>query len=356
MGAFGPRSSVGLDLGSHTLKVAELVRAGDSVRIERVGTMPTPPGAVSKGVAVDADALAPTLRTLFQDAGIGSTRIATALGGQAAVIREVTVPAMPDADLAQAVAFEAERYLPPGAGEVRCEYRVVDRTSENGQLELLLVATEKGLIDRQLAPLAMAGLTSDLMEVTPFSMARAVSPDPGHNGHPMMYVDLGAEGTDVLIVDEGRVRLARAIPIGGDALTRAIADALGLDTFAAEMLKVERGRLVLEGEQPGESRAGEVHRAILPVVERLTAELRRSLDFYRARLHGRPLSTVVLTGGTAKLGNVAPYLGAALGLRVEMGDPFRACDVGAGVPATSRADIAPVMAVAVGLALRGARA
>ena len=356
MGAFRPRSSVGLDLGSHSLKVAELVRAGVSLRIERVGMAPTPPGAVSKGVAVDADALAPAIRALFQDVGIGSTRIATALGGQAAVIREVTVPAMPDADLAQAAAFEAERYLPAGAGEVRCEYRVVGPAPEKGQLELLLVATEKGLIDRHLAPLVMAGLTSDLMEVTPFSMARAVAPDASRNGHPMMYVDLGAESADALVVDEGRVRLARTIPIGGNALTQAIADALGLDTFAAEMLKVERGRLVLEGEQPGESRAADVHRAILPVVERLSAELRRSLDFYRARLHGRPLSAVVLTGGTAKLGNLAPFLGAALGLRVEVGDPFQACDVGAGVPAASRADLAPVMAVAVGLALRGAHA
>lgn len=356
MGGFGPRSSVGLDLGSHTLKVAELVRAGDILRLARVGIAPTPPGAVSKGVAVDAAALAPAIRTLFRDAGIGSTRIATALGGQAAVIREVTVPAMPDADLAQAAAFEAERYLPTGAGEVRCEYRVVGRTPENGQLELLLVATEKGLIDRHLAPLAMAGLTSDLMEVTPFSMARAVAPDAGQNGHPTMFVNLGAESADVLVVDEGRVRLARTIPVGGDALTQAVADALGLDTSAAELLKVERGRLILEGEQPGESRAAEVHRAILPVVARLAGELRRSLDFYRTRLHGRPLSTVVLTGGTAKLANLAPFLGSTLGLRVEIGDPFRACEVGAGVPAASRADIAPVMAVAVGLALRGARA
>ena len=356
MGAFGSRSSVGLDLGSHTLKVAELVQAGDTLRIERVGMVRTPPGAVSKGVAVNADALAQAIRTLLQDTGIGSTRIATALGGQAAVIREVTVPAMPDADLAQAAAFEAERYLPAGAGEVRCEYRVVGRTADNGQLELLLVATEKGLIDRHLAPLAMAGLTPDLMEVTPFSMARAVAPGAGHDGHPMMYVDLGAESADVLIVDDGRVRLARTVPVGGDALTQVIAQALGLDTSAAEALKVERGRLVLDEEQPGEAGAAAVHRAILPVVTRLGTELRRSLDFYRARLHGRPVSAVVLTGGTAKVGNLAPFLSSALGLPVEIGDPFQACDVGAGVPAASRAEVAPVMAVAVGLALRGARA
>jgi type IV pilus assembly protein PilM len=91
-------------------------------------------------------------------------------------------------------------------------------------------------------------------------------------------------------------------------------------------------------------------------VTRLSTELRRSLDFYLARLRGQAIAKVVLTGGTAKLGNLAPFLVAALGLSVEIGDPFAMCDVGAGFPPGYLEDVAPMMAVAVGLALRGAHA
>lgn len=356
MGRFGAQSSVGLDLGSHALKVVELVRSGEGVRVACIGMVQTPPGAVSKGVAADPDALAPAIRALFQEAGIRSKRIVTALGGEAAVIREVTVPTMPEAELAQAVAFEAERYLPAGTNEVRCDYCVVGRTPEDSHLELLLVATGKDQIDRHLAPLTKAGLMSEVMEVTPFSMARAVAQGAGQNGNAIMYVDLGAECSTLLIVDAGRVRLARTIAIGGNALTRAIAEALNLDVAAAETLKAQRGQLGLDGDPPGDRAVGEMHRAIVPGVTRLSTDLRRSLDFYLARLRGQALAKVVLTGGTAKLGNLVPFLSTALGLPVEIGNPFALCDVDAGVPAAYLADVAPMMAVAVGLALRGAHA
>lgn len=354
MGYFGPRSSVGLDLGSHALKVAEVVRSGDGVKIERVGMAPTPPGAVSKGVAVDPEALVRVIRALFQEAGIRAKRIVTALGSEAVVIREVTVPAMPDAELAQAVAFEAERYLPAGTREVRCDYRVVGRTSEGKQLELLLVATGKELLDQHLAPLTMAGLVSEIMEATPFSMVRAVAHGNGQNGHAAMYVDLGAESSVILIVDGERVRLVRTIAFGGNVLTRAIAEALNLDGAAAQTLKEQRAQVLLDKEQ-GEGVDGELHKAIAPAVTRLGTELRRSLDFYLARLRGQAITRIVLTGGGAKLGNLAPFLSAAVGVPTEIGNPFARCDVDPDVPPAYREDQAPMMAVAVGLAMRGAR-
>jgi len=356
MGYFGPRSSVGLDLGCHALKVAEVVRSGDTVRVERVGMVPTPPGAVSKGVAVDPDALVPAIRVLFQEAGIRAKRIVTALGAEAVVIREVTVPAMPEAELAQAVSFEAERYLPASTREARCDYRVLGRTPDDKQLELLLVATGKELIDRHLALLTMAGLTSEVMEATPLSMVRGVARGNGRNGHATMYVDLGAESSVILIVDGERVPLARTIAIGGNALTKAIAEALNIDGVAAETLKEQRAQLVVNGEQSGEETVGVLHQAMVPAVTRLASELRRSIEYYLARVRREAISNVVLTGGGAKLGNLGRFLSAAVGLPVEIGNPFALCDVGADVPPAYREDQAPTMAVAVGLAMRSARA
>ncbi len=351
MGLVGHRSSVGLDLGSHALKVAELVRSGGSFRVTRIGMVQTPPGAVSKGVAANSDALVPAIRNLLQETGIRSKRVATALGGQAVTIRELRVPEMPEAELEQAVTFEAERYLPPGISEVSCHYHVLGRIPEDGQLEILLVATGKELIDRHVAPLSMAGLTSEMMEVTPFSMVRAVAPHNGQSDKTTVYVDLGAESSDILILHKERSRLARNIPLGGNALTKAIAETMNVDFATAQMLKEQRAEMLLEGEQLHDMTLRRLHQAILPVVTRICTELRRSLDFYLTRLRGQAISKIVLTGGTAKLKDLAPFLSGQLGLPVEIGNPFDTCE--ANYPPEYLADVAPMMAVAVGLALEG---
>ncbi|OLD47321.1 MAG: hypothetical protein AUI83_14465, partial [Armatimonadetes bacterium 13_1_40CM_3_65_7] len=285
---------------------------------------------------------------------IRSKRVVTALGGQSAIIRLLTIPDMPEGDLERAIAFEVDRYLPAGVREVKHNYRVLGRKPQDGggQLEILLVVAAKDLVDRHLAPLAAAGLTSGVMEVTPFSMVRAVAPRNGDGDTATVYVDIGAESSDILIAVEDRLRLARNIPIGGNALTKAIAEALGLDVDAARTLKEERAQALLERDPAGDLR--QLHQAILPVLSSMVIELRRSLDFYQARLGDQPISKVVLTGGTAKLKNLAPFLSAELGVPVELGNPFGACDA-TGLAPEYVADVAPMMAVAVGLALRGAQ-
>src|SRR5579885_1244779 len=219
MGLFvATRSWVGLDLGSYALKVVEVVRSNGGVKVARMAMAQTPPGAVAEGVAVDPEALAPAIRALLGEAGIKGKRVVTALGGEAVIVRELKVPDMPESELEQAVAFEAERYLPAGVKEVSRDFQVLGKVPEEGQLEILLVAARKELIDQQIAPLQKTGVTPAVLEVTPFSMLRAV-----------VYVDLGAETSDILIVEGQRLRLARNIARGGSALTRAVAESLSLE-------------------------------------------------------------------------------------------------------------------------------
>ena len=149
-----------------------------------------------------------------------------------------------------------------------------------------------------------------------------------------------------------RLRLARNISTGGTAVTKAIADALSLEVPAAQTLKEERAQLLLEGQQPGDNTLVQVHEAILPVINSIFTEVRRSLDYYQTRSRGQAVSKVILTGGTAKLKNLAPFLSEELGLPVEIGNPFASCSADA-FPKEYLSDVGPMMAVAVGLALRG---
>lgn len=374
MGLFGSRSSIGLDLGSHTLKAVEVAPVGGgSFKVTRLGVAPTPPGSVADGVAASPEALGAAIKNLLSTAGIRGNRVVTALGGEAVIIRELKLPEMPDAELEQAVAYEAERYLPYGVRDVSRDFQVLGKAAEEGQLEILLVAARKEVVSRQLAALQSTGLSANILDVAPFSMLRAVGARTaaarreavavgardrgdgqvdGHDG-TVVYVDLGAESSDIIIMEGERLRLARNISTGGNAITKAIAEALSLELPAAQTLKEDRAQLLLEGQQPDDPTVGHLHDAILPVINSIFTEVRRSLDYYQTRSRGQAVGRVLLTGGTAKLRNLAPFLSEELGLPVEVGNPFAAFRAEAAFPQEYLNDIAPMMAVAVGLALRG---
>ena len=118
MSSFGSRPVIGLDLGSHTLKVVEAVHAGGGLRLTRVGLAQTPPKGVAGGVASGSEALAAATRDLLANVGIRGSRVVTALGAEAVTIREMKLHEMPEAELAHGVVYEAERHLPSGGRDV----------------------------------------------------------------------------------------------------------------------------------------------------------------------------------------------------------------------------------------------
>ncbi|HLJ61970.1 MAG TPA: type IV pilus assembly protein PilM [bacterium] len=363
MGLHRHRTSVGLDLGSHALKAVEVVPADGKLKISRVALAPTPAGAVTEGVATDPAVLAPAIRALLEEGGIRTKRVVTAVGGEAVIIRELKLPEMPQIELERAVAFEAERYLPAGVQDVSRDFQVLGKSLEEKQLDILLVAARKELVDRQLAPLRAVGLSSSVMEVTSFSMVRAFETNGSNGSHDSaephgdatVYVDLGAESSDIIVMEGDRLRLARNIPIGGNAVTKAVAEAMSIEFDAAQTLKERQAQILVEGQRAEDMVVQHVHEAMLPVITSIFTEVRRSMDFYTARSRGQAIAKVVLTGGTAKLTNLARYLGDELGVPVEVGNPFETHQVDAALPPDRLAEVGPMMAVAVGLALRGAR-
>jgi type IV pilus assembly protein PilM len=310
---------------------------------------------VTEGVASGSEALAAGTRDLLANAGIRGSRVVTALGGEAVTIREMKLPEMPEAELAHAVVYEAERHLPSGGRDVVRDFQVLGQAPETGQLEILLVAARKEFVDRQLAALRASGLSAVTLDVAPFSMLRAIAGN-GPATDPVLYLDLGAESSDILIIEGGRLRLARNITIGGNALTKAIAEGLDLEFADAEMLKEQRGKLFPEGQNLADATSAHVYDAILPVINDVLTEVCRSLDYHQTRLRDRPVTRVVLSGGTAKLVGLAPFMSEELGLPVEIADPFAAFEAGDAFPSEFLHEVGPMMAVAVGLALKGRKA
>lgn len=360
MALFGSKSFVGLDVGSHAIKVVELAPAGSRFRVLHAGSGEMPPGVVKEGVVVEPQSVGTAIRQVLSTAGVRAGRVVSAVGGQAVIVRELKLPPMSEDELKQAARFEAERYIPYGVREVNMDFDVIGETTEENQKKVvvLLVAARREIVDKHVQALESAGLEPFVLDVESFAVMRALDPQARTegDGHATVFVDLGGETTDIVITEGGQMRLTRNVNIGGDSLTKAVASRLEMEFQSAAQVKEEKGAVLLEGETlPDDRTVLALHDAMLPILGDLATEIRRSLDYFQTRWRESRVGRVVLSGGTARLSNLDRFLSLELGVETVVGDPFMQCDVSERVlPAALRRQVAPAMATAVGLAMRGA--
>lgn len=359
MGVGGKRF-VGIDVGSHAVKVVELAPAGSRFKVVHAAIGDTPPGAVKEGTVVDPQALGLAIRQVAGQAGIKSGRVVSAVGGQAVIVRELKLPPMSDEELKQAARFEAERYIPYGVKEVNMDFDVIGETLEDNQkkMVMLLVAARKEIVDKHVQALEAAGMQPFVLDVESFAVMRSLDAQAHRNGDgdAAVLVDLGAETTDIVVTEGDQLRLTRNVNIGGDSLTKAVASRMDMEFRSAEQLKEEKGTVLLEGEAvPDDQAVSSLHDVMLPILGDLATEIRRSLDYFQTRWRDSRVGRVVLSGGTARLQNLDRFLSLELGVETLVGDPFTLCEVPDRVlSADARKQIGPALATAVGLAMRGA--
>jgi type IV pilus assembly protein PilM len=273
------------------------------------------------------------------------------------------------------------------------------------------------MIEAHVQALFNAGLDPIALDVEPLSACRSlidVGRDQGSYEHTYALLNIGAQTTDLSIFRPGGLlSFTRPIPVAGDNITNAIADNLGYEFHEAERAKIEHGRVYVEGapalsastgarpeepvafappppegeEEPSGGRVFElggetgpprppaqpppgaalpvvhaptsgsperqVYDAMLPTLVELVTEVRRSIEYYVNRFPDSHVDTVVIYGGTARLGSFPEFLANEIGMKVEVGNPFKHLTVDEGsVPSEMHSENACFMPIVVGLAVR----
>jgi type IV pilus assembly protein PilM len=340
---------VGLEIGSTALRAVEL-RKPDAARptVVRRMTAPLPAGAAEHGEIVDPVALGAALKRLWASAGFTSRQVVLGIGGQRVLARDLTVPRMPLKRIRESLPFLVQETLPVPVDQVLLDFYPVEQgEGEHGPVvHGLLVAALASTVRANVAGVQAAGLTVAGVDIVPFALARALRHDLEPTGASAI-VDLGASATTVILT-EGRVpRFVRVIPTGGDDLTAALVDRLGIEKARAEEAK----RLV--GGEPGElpDDLREAPEVVRDFQRDLLLDLRNTLGYYTNSHAGVAVQRIVLTGGGAAVGGFEDLLVRVSGSAVQRGDPFRRVRVDRRAGLDRIGDGA--LAVAFGLALQG---
>ena len=402
------RSSIGLDIGTRAVRLAEVRGGSAGPELIRFGRMLLPDGAVDHGEITDPLAVASTVMNLWRRLGLQGKAVHVGVANRRVIVRTIEVPMMSREDLASAIKFQAQDHIPIPLDQAVMDYEVLDEVqgAEGAPMQrVLVVAAERVMIEPLLAAVRSANLELASLELNAYPLVRCFG--NGAQGAEAI-VDIGAGVTNVVVHQGGKIQFTRILPsFGGDEFTSAVAEALNVDKAEAETLKRRASRLLadrarqlvpvgattnrglpmapsaqapaaptsmpqpaapaflatasgIESTEPtmvapsDESPLEHLARVIEPLMDRFVTEVRGSLDFYAGLAGVAPIDRIVLTGGGALLGGIAEELNAAVGVPVDLGHPFNRVPIGPiEVSAEERAVAEPFIGLAVGLAMAG---
>lgn len=337
---------VGLEIGQNKFRAVELKKVkGDKKELVRYASEDSPPCPLSSDAQIDWAEIAAALDKFFSAAGLSSRNVVSALPESQVFTRVITIPKMSRKELANAMKWEAEQYVPIPLEEVSFDYHVIDESGED-KMDVLLVAAPLTLTKKYLKILNDAHLRVVGLETESIATARSLvgldSVSPA-----TMVVGISATTTDISIVSGGNIRFTRSISGGGDALVRAVAQHLNFETERAEEYLRSYGleESALEGK---------VVQAIKPIFDIIVSEVKKSVAYYLTHRKDESIERLILSGEFAVVPGVLVSLASALDFEVQLADPWDAVSIPAKFKREELEDIGPEFAVAVGLALKEA--
>jgi type IV pilus assembly protein PilM len=348
--AIAPRL-ISLNLGSQTTGLAEfrMQAHGGLVlldyRLREISTDPTSEEMRRTQIAV-------AVREMMSELHIKQGAVNYALPAQSVFARFVKLPALEQEKLEKIIAFEAQQNVPFPIDDVVWDYQLVGGGIEE-QTQVILVAIKIDLLDDITAGVEEAGLHTATIDVAPMALYNAFRYSyPNANGCSLL-VDIGARTTNVLFIEAGRI-FSRSLPIGGSAITAAIAREFEESFEAAETRKRRDGFVGLGGAyaEPSEHDVARVSKLARSTMTRLHAELMRSISHNRAQQQGSRPDRIFLCGGAAGMPYMREFFHEKFQLPIEFFNPLRNVTVSEAASASDVAHYAHLLGELVGVALR----
>jgi type IV pilus assembly protein PilM len=347
--------ALGLDIGSTSVKMILLKeqrkRGEVGFALQSFGMKPLPPEAIVDGALMNSTAIVQALQELMSELKVKGKEVAIGVSGHSVIIKKIQMPRMTQEELEESIQWEAEQYIPFDVKDVNIDTQILDAGGNDatGQMDVLLVAAKKDMINDYTTVVSEAGLAPVVVDVDAFAVQNMfnVNYDMPEK-ETVVLINAGASVVNINIIANGVTVFTRDVTIGGNQFTEEIQKQLNVSYEEAEALKIGGNRADADAVVPQE-----VERVLASVAEQVAGEIQRSLDFYAGTAADANFSKVFLSGGTAKIPALFKTIEARVGVPVEILNPFRKIDVdNRKFDPAFIMDVAPMAAVAVGLALR----
>lgn len=162
------RRCLGIDIGTTSVKVAEIAADKASVRLVRLVQQeyPFPPGPMDDS---RREAVSQVLKQLLKENKITTRQAVFCLPGQSVFIRRIKVPRTSEERLHRIVSYEARQQIPFALEQSIIEYQVFDY-GNSAEVEVLLVAMKKEIIGEFMKLVTKTGLRASMISISSLAL------------------------------------------------------------------------------------------------------------------------------------------------------------------------------------------
>jgi len=342
---FGKKEAIGLDIGSSTIKLAELKETKRGYQLKNIGEALLPPEAIVNKVITNREAVSDVLYTLVEDLRVKTKNVVISISGHSVIIKKVSLPRMTEKELREAIPWELEQYIPQSIEDVNYDFQILPGQTAEGNIDVLIVAAKKDITNDYISVVNDAGLTPVVVDVDVFALENMYEANyPESSAGITALVNIGASVTNINILRNGLSVFTRDITTGGNQFTELIQKEFDVGYDEAEKMKNSIGR---------SETSPELDRISQDFTDLMCGEIKRTLDFFSPTLWREKVDKIMLGGGTSKIPRVREILEEMTNSAVEMINPFKNITYSSSdFDPEYIQDIAPKMGVTIGLALR----
>ena len=343
---FGKKQSlVGLDIGSHSVKVVELeAQANKTYRLINWGISQPLAEAIVDGEIMDRQLVTDAISNLLESRGIKSRNVVAAVSGRAVIVKKITMNKLSAEDAQQAIYWEAEQHVPYDINDVSLDFEILGAAPQDPkQMQVLLVAAKKDMVMSFSDLIREAGLTPSIVDVDSFAAQNAVEANYDLAPEEVAAIlNIGSEMTNINIVQAGVPYFTKDLQVGGNTFVEAVQRKFNLSqSEAAAAVRGESG--------PGV----EVAPVIEQACEGIATALDRAQAYMRTAGEAGSISRILLCGGSALTPGVQEYLGRRFNVPTEVVNPLARIQYDPALFAGQDVmKVAPLLTVGIGLALR----
>jgi type IV pilus assembly protein PilM len=344
MALFGRKKiSVGLDIGSGLVKVAVIDHSRKQPELVKVAVVPLLADAIVEGEVMDPGIVAEAIQSALAAAGVKSKQVVTAVGGRDVIIKKIQIERVKEQQARELMRWEAEQHVPFDVESVELDFQILDPHDDGIEMNVLLVAAKRELIESKLRVLTDAGLEPSLVDVDAFALHNAFEVNyPEAMRGIVALVNIGHDVTNINILEDGVPILTRDITVG----TRRF----------REDLQRERGISADEAQQllQGYDRSAHLDAVLESRGEEIAVGIERAAAFLASSSRTAGAMRAIYTcGGGARIPGLTDALADRLRIPVQQANPLTNLTIRDGALDSLVTDeVASLLMLPIGLAMR----
>ncbi len=337
---------IGLDIGSGSIKAAEIVETKHGGTLKNFGIIDIAHGAIDEGTINNPETVAESLQQLFKSSGFNENNVAVSIGGYSVIVKKIVVQTMAEEQLQETIHFEAEQYIPFDISDVNLDFQILGESESNpNQMNVFLVAAKKEMLDDYINLMNLAGLNPCIIDVESFALQNSFEASYDAQNQDVALIDIGASKTSLNILKNAASVFMRDVSLGCGQINQKIMSLIECSFGEAEQLKY--------GNTPDKLSPDDLKGIVSSVVADWCTEIRRALDFFYSTYPDDQIKRIILSGGGANIAEFRKLLATEASTEVEIINPFQNFHIeNKKLDDAFIKQVAPQAAICMGLAMR----